>query len=284
MLKSSLQIAKIQMKKLLHQPRILFCLILLFIILDYFLAGMRDFCSETGYQVTMWGTLVLIINDPNCSCLLTMLFAFIICDLPGRDKAEPYIYQRCGTRAWIIGKIITVVLISLLYLMAITGCLLIVLNKHLTFHLVWDKILKTLARTNAAEGFDINLYVSSKIIGKYTVGSALILSYGLYFFLLLFLGWWALVLNLWSEKAVGNIVIVGLALLSRELGGLIMSYAFLKFSPCSWASLNAIGDGIVDIRPTIAYSISALSIGCVFALSILISAKKLVSKYICDSF
>ncbi len=50
---SAVQVAKIHILKNLRSPRTLFALMLLVIILDYYLAGLRDLCAAVGYKVSV---------------------------------------------------------------------------------------------------------------------------------------------------------------------------------------------------------------------------------------
>lgn len=279
MLKTACCVAGIQLSKSIRRTRTICAFILLIIVSDYYLRGVRDVCAASGYSVSLWGIIALFMSAPNSACLLTMLFAMITCDLPGKDEAEPYVFIRSGLNGWIYGKIIAAVLYGILFTLIVSLSCLIVLNQYCSFEPNWDKVLYTLTRTDAVETYDIQLYISAKLIGKYSASSAYLYSMGLNALLYSFLAVWELTLNTFTGKTMGNIIVVGLAYLNQELGGFDLSYEYLKYSPCSWASLEAISDGTLSFRPTIVYSISAMLIGITAAVFVLTVARKKISVY-----
>ncbi len=279
MLKTAYCVAGIQLSKNIRRARTICACILLIIVSDYYLRGIRDFCAASGYSVSLWGVVALFMSAPNSACLLTMLFAMITCDLPGRDEAEPYVFIRSGLNGWVYGKIMAAVMYGMLFTLIVSLSCMLVLNQYCSFELDWGKVLYTLTRTDAIETYDIRLYISSKVIGKYSASIAYLYGIGLNALLYSLLGVWELTLNTCTGKTIGNIIVIGLAYLNQELGSFDLSYEYLKYSPCSWASLEALNDGTLSFRPTMAYSISAMLIGIVAAVLVLTVARKKISVY-----
>lgn len=276
---SAVQVAKIHILKNLRSPRTLFALMLLVIILDYYLAGLRDMCAAVGYKVSVWEALVLIFNGQDSRCILFILFALFLCDLPGRDGAEPYVYQRCGGGRWLAGKMIAAALWGCLFVVvAALGCA-IVLNRYASLSLEWGKVIKTLTKTDAAAIFQVRLPISAKIIGLYTAGQAAHYTVLLNTLTCAMLAMWTLALNAWSRGAVGNLLVVALAILSNEIGGMVISLAFLKLSPCSWGSLQVIGDGTITFRPTLAFAVTATTSCLAAAIALLCATRKKIAIY-----
>lgn len=93
------------------------------------------------------------------------------------------------------------------------------------------------------------------------------------------LAMWTLALNAWSRGAVGNLLVVALAILSNEIGGMVISLAFLKLSPCSWGSLQVIGDGTITFRPTLAFAVTATTSCLAAAIALLCATRKKIAIY-----
>lgn len=279
MFRTAFRVASIHFEKNLRRIRTICGLLLLLIVTDYFIRGIRDVCAASGYKVSIWGVASLLMSAPNSACLNTMIFALITCDLPGRDESEPYVFIRSGAAGWIQGKIMAVFLYSVFYIVIICIDCLIVLNQFCEFNFDWGKILYTLTGTDAAKIYGVRLYISSKVIGKYSAIQAYLYGIGLYILLYSMLGMWVLAINTWTGRTTGNLLVIGLAYLNQELGGFDLSYSYLRYSPCSWASLEMLNDGTLSFRPTMTYSVAIMLAGTFIPAFLLTITRTKISVY-----
>lgn len=253
-------VASLYFIKRAKYPRIWVILISMVIYLDITLGDMPGFLQAFDVRISLWGLLTMLLSDPQTHCVLLILFSLWICDLPGWDDNEPYVLLRSGRFAWILGRALCVLAISVLYWVAVL-CITGVLAQRVALSNEWGAALRTLAETSASEVHRVHISFSSKVMAAYTPVQGFTISILLNLGFCVACGLISMVINFMTGRPVGAILVIAFALLDRAIGGLMISEFFYHFSPASLSSLEVLGKGYVATRPTLQYAVTCYALG-----------------------
>lgn len=254
MFKRAIGVCGISLKKNLRHPRMILIAILLFIFLDYTLHGIYNFCASYGVKVSLWELLAQMFSNANVQGCLILFFAFMITDLPGIDSSEQYILIRSGKWAWIAGKMLTVTILAMIWMILI-GIYTCVIVRHIDFSMQWSNAMITLAKTDAYNSFSIRMLFSNKVIHNFDLPAAVLTALALNYALVVVGGIWALLLNFVTYRPTGSFALAVAAFISMSIGGLLATGYIYRFSPVSLAQLSVVNGGIEDAYPTLQYAI-----------------------------
>lgn len=264
--------------KSLRHPRTILLLILLYIFMDYNLGGIRNFCRDFDVKVSLFEMLAQVFSSAKVQGGLILFFAFLITDLPGTDLNEQYILVRSGKLAWIVGKLGSVLILSLIWLLIIVVYLAVIVQR-LDLSAKWSRAMFTLAQTDAGSNYSVRMTFENKVIINYPLSQAAVLSVGLNWALVLVGGIWALLLNFISRRPVGSFLLSAAAFISMSIGGILTSGSIYRVSPVSLALLSVVNGGIEEAYPSLEYSIAFYGIAAFLGLGAVFLSVNLMKDY-----
>ena len=125
----------------------------------------------------------------------------------------------------------------------------LVLAPNLQFANTWGSLWNTIAQTDAAMEFNMNLTVPYYIISRYSPLEAMIVQFILGFFVISFIGFLFFFLNLYFGRKTGVVVVSIMILFTIRISS-FPEWVFWIF-PTAWANLNWMHQEIDGMHPTL---------------------------------
>ncbi len=269
----------INFRKWLSNPRIKIILLLVALMINNYLRGIRSFTNAVQVSVTPW-SLPFLMTTFNSLIIIMLGFIFFYCDAPFLDEQQPYLIIRVGRNRFIGAQILYIILSSLVYTVFVFAITILCSLPRIEFSLKWGKIFKTLALTDAAAQFGVILSVPDSLMLHYSPIKAILVELLLIWLIGSFLGLMILVLNIHFPRIIG----VGCASLFVFLDMFAdfyrISHGYTSnliyfFSPVSWANLTVLQSGPSELQPSLPYAFTALLLLIInFLIIALVSFKK----------
>src|SRR5699024_10050642 len=170
------------------------------------------------------------------ACLIILLFS----DAPFADRHMPFLIIRSGRRNWIIGQLLYIVVASFVFTIFILFISVLVLIPNVQLSTDWGIILKSLA-VNTEIIPSVTIFPDERILTIFSVLEAMLISFGLFWLVSIFIGVLIFCFNIVVGKMSGLVasgVFIFISFFSIVHGRLILGDWISYFSPISWMSMS----------------------------------------------
>lgn len=223
---------------------------ILWIIEDMMLHQIVVLGIETGEKI---GPAAYVFLQSSSGFLLIFYLEIMVfyADVPFTNSDQLYVVLRSGKKRWYLDQVVYILISSLVILLSAFFFCLIRLAPILKINWVWDRILGTLALTDAGQQFDVVFRVPYKILNRYEPIEALVYS--------ILVGWGVICL-------IGMLMLNISLLRNRKIAMIAMTVMILIFGiqnyyptwvqyfvPLSWVQITELGVRYSEFAPTEAY-------------------------------
>jgi len=257
-----------------YNPKYYTIAILAVLWMHFIVGSLSSFTNSVGVNATPW-VFPFLFSQRYTPMLLMIGIIVIFSDAPFINLSTPYELIRSGKRNWVKAQISYVVFTSFIWVVFLFIVSILCLLPNLDFSWEWGKVYRTLAQTNAAAEFSVNLAVSYDIILGFTPIQATIYSFVLVFLEMTFLG---MLIFTFSAVFSRSIALFTSFILAFMPAGLALSGmpAFYYFTPTAWSDLLLFVPGNSLDYPPLNYCILFLTISIIvlIIISIILAPKK----------
>lgn len=161
-------------RRLLNKRNLLLAL-LLFLLINIYLAPIKDFSEVADCKVSPW-IYPFLITDANFLLLFMAGIIYYFSTVPFMKRWNSYYLLREGRNKWLLGQIKYIVLSA--YTITILSILLswIALLPRLKYENGWGKVIFTLGKSNVGEDYGLFWKISVQYISKHTAVEAMLCS------------------------------------------------------------------------------------------------------------
>lgn len=206
--------------------------------------GIRAFSQAVDIPAAPW--VYPFLTGDWYIALMELLGAILLfCDAPFMNWGTPYLFIRCGRRAWFLGQVLYVLTAAALYQLFIALSAALLLLPRVMWTGDWGKVLGTLAQTN--RGLAYGVMLSDVVVRCLSPAQAMALSLLLGWMVTALFGMVIFAVNLLLPRMWGAVAASLLALVmpfSLNASGRALTY----FSPGGWMCLN-----LIDLTGTSPY-------------------------------
>lgn len=240
--------------KLLHRRifniKNLILLGILWITEDMMLQQVIAIGMETGEKIT---PAVYVFLQSYAGFLLILFLEVMIfyADVPFISHEQFYVVLRTGKKRWYLDHMIYIIVSSLIILLTAVFLCIVRSIFIIKFSLSWDRILGTLALTNAGQQFDVVIPVPYKILNRYdpieAMGYSLLVGWGI----LCFIGMFMFVISLIRNRKEAVIITTIMILIFG-----IQEYypPWVRYIvPLSWMQVTELGVRYSEFSPSQRY-------------------------------
>lgn len=241
------------------------------------LHGMADLARFFHSKVTPW-VLPFLLCSANRFIPVMFLFLLLISDAPFRTKQQRLVMLRTGKRAWIVGQLIYLILLSVGF------AIMLWIFSWVWYlpELIWDRSWGSMLLT-ASQGIDPGLFGVFLNFGYRVMKNTVPISVSLWCSVVMILVCYMLgvimtICNLWMGKGIGAAVtstLVGISLIPQyfTLGSGIIKMT-IWISPVSWMDRTLMGNSAQNL-PSYAFGIwMPLLISLVLSLFLILTIGK----------
>lgn len=257
------QVAKNGIYRTLTHGRFYFALFVNFILIKQLTDCIRNFSEAVGINASPW-LFPFFMQQSYIQFLFLAGATLLFCDAPFIEEGSSFEMIRAGKKKWLAGKLLYMLILSVLYTAAIMLLTIFLLFPRISFQNKWGKVLGTLAQTNAAAVFG-NDYISLdyKIILKYQPIEAMVFSFLMAVCVCFIVGLCVLIINLCFKKVPGALGGIAVALMSYFQKNFSNLYAMSFFSPASWMDIALWDRKITLSYPSVNYMVTFLTLSIV---------------------
>lgn len=234
----------------LFRIKTLLLLGILWITEDMMLSQMVVFGTATG-EKTIPAVYVFLQTYSGFLLLWFLEILVFYADVPFMTGEQLYIVQRSGKKRWYLDQIVYIAVSSFLAEMTAFGLCLLRLLPILKWETSWDRILGTLALTDAGRQYEIVLNVPYKILNRYGPAEALMYSLLTGWGVICFIGMFMFSVSLMQSRKTAiilmTVMVLGFGL--QEYYPVWVRYLF----PLSWAQISELGVRYSEFAPTQRY-------------------------------
>lgn len=172
-------------------------------------------------------------------------------DVPFTNHEQMYVVLRTGKIRWYLNQTAYIVSSSILLVFSAFFICLIRLSPILHFCLSWDRVLGTLALTDAGRQFDVVIPIPYKILNRYEPVGALAYSLLVGWGVVCFIGLFMLCISLFRSRKTAIIIITAMILLFG-----IQNYypVWVRYLiPLSWMQIAELGVRYSEFAPSEGY-------------------------------
>ena len=251
---------KFQLKILHHRMFTLKTAILLGVLWnteDMMLRQIVALGKETGEKIIPAAYVFLQSSSGFLLIFFLEIMVFYI-GVPFTTNDQLYVFLRSGKSKWYLNQVVYIVVSSLMILVTAFLFCVIRLMPILKFSWSWDRILGTLALTDAGQQFGIVVQVPYKILNRYEPAEAVIYSVLIGWGVICLIGMLMFSISLvWNRRVV--IIIMTVMIL---LFGIQRYYpAWVRYLvPLSWVQITELGVRYSEFAPTQKYVCTMLPI------------------------
>ncbi|WP_422659488.1 hypothetical protein ACK8P5_02830 [Paenibacillus sp. EC2-1] len=236
-------------------------------------AWISDYASAVGVNVTPW-VFPYLLTMPIIFMIYGVLTTLLFSDAPFTDSHTPFLMVRTSRRNWVLGQLLYILITSFLYTAFFVLMSMVVLIPNLKFSLDWGAVLKTLAYdpgSPAKYNIESYSYIKDPVISMFSAMEAMLISFGLFWLVSLFMGVLIFCFNVVLGRLSGLIaagVFTCIAYFAVYVGKLSFGNMVYYISPLSWTSMFYLDWGNTSSMPTPLYAISCL-FGAIVLMSII---------------
>ena len=241
-------ISLMQLRKWIKKPEVYMTMICLGIFTFSRVLSIRTMIQATGVHATPY-LFPFLFADSYMEFFILTGCAILFVEAPFWSENQISVFVRVGRSAWFLGQIYYIFLASFFYLAGVLGISIFILAPDLQFTNTWGILWNTIAQTDAAIAFDMNLTVPYYIISRYSPLEAMIVQFFLGFLVIAFIGFLFFLLNLNLGRKTG-VVIVSIMILFTIRISSFPEWIFWV-CPTAWANLNWMHQEVDRISPTL---------------------------------
>jgi hypothetical protein len=231
-----------------------------------------NLAQSVNESVNPW-IMPFIMSDDYMIIILFICAVVLFCDAPFIDEQQPYVIIRSDKICWALGQILYVVLSGLIFAVFIFISVCINLIGVINFSSDWGKIIGTLAQTNAGTQFNSYISFDYSIMVNYSSIEATFITILLVWAVSVFLGLLMFLINTHLNNIIGPVVAFVLVLAQYFLP-IIRVDVLYYFSPVSWVNLKNIDIKGISIYPNFEYISTALCIGIITLIILIVFSYK----------
>lgn len=250
-----------QMKKTLKTSRFFILLLLLAVYFYLNEEGIRNFCSSVQVKASPY-IFPFLTNEWICQMFLSGGFLWVAMPLGSREEESAFIRFRCGEKCWDLGNCLAVIGMAVFYTAVLWVLSAVVLIPHLEFSVSWGKIWRTLALTDAAWQYGIQLETNAFIVEQFAPIMATALSFILQVLCISWMGLLLYVVNRQTRSVAGFYLAVAFVFLDTMLFNTFLE-SFYPLSPVSLVRLGNYSKAMLQYGVTLEGGISFYLIGIV---------------------
>lgn len=241
--------------------RMVSVLLLTVLSMDAFLAGLREYCYDTGVMLSQWGFALLWTNKYVVLSFL-LIYIYAVSNLPLDRERERYSIARMGGSRWVVAQGVYLASFGWIYAVLLMLLQNLFLLPVLEWSGGWGKGWSALADSSVIPGYDIYVSVPYQVISNYTPLEANVLVLGILGFLLGMFGMLIFWQNFYSRFAGAG---AGSFLIFWGLTAVRIK-KMLPYSPVNWIQLRFHYSILNPDWPKPGYIVSVLLLLTLFAL------------------
>lgn len=179
-------ISFMQLRKWIKKPEVYMTMICLGIFTFSRVLPIHTMIEATGVNATPY-LFPFLFSDSYMGFFILVGCAILFVEAPFWSEDQTIVLVRVGRHAWFLGQIYYVLFASFVYLVGVLIISILILAPDLQFANTWGSLWNTIAQTNAAMEFDMNLTVPYYIISRYSPLEAMIVQFILGFLVISFI-------------------------------------------------------------------------------------------------
>ena len=229
------------LRRLVCKPRFYVALLLTAGSLLLIFQNVPAFLRENSLTVQAAEPFLLVTVNRLSQLLLVLSFLLLCGDAPFFHAGMEIVFARTNKRRWLCAQILTVFAVTALWLLFALAVSILFFLPRVSFSNEWSVYLKTAARMRfgsiavGLRGVDAGMGLLQN--GKPWLVFAVSFLYNLLLFG--FCGVWAVLLNLYTKRSYGSLLIVSFCALRLALGSLYPIPALERVSPMNLTDLRA---------------------------------------------
>lgn len=269
----ALRISIYNFRKTISSIRILAVLLMIACFIIQNMEAVVEFSSLVKIRVTPYA-FPHMVNDYICQLVIMAGGVILFCNAPFEDEGYFYMLPRAGKMSWTLGQVMSIVGISLFYVLFLLGMTLLPIIGNVDFGNEWGKIWGTFAKTDAGIQVGLLFQVTEYMISHYNARYALLISVLLEWWCVSWIGLLIYFFNKLTGKAIGTCMGAFCVLLDICISNDWMAWAN-RFSPITLAQLNSYTGYNLKYHITFEYGVSFFLIGMILltGLSVLANYK-----------
>lgn len=264
--------ARVNIMKWSVTPRIYTIAAIIVAFSIWIFAWISDYASAVGVNVTPW-VFPYLLTMPIIFIVYGVLTTLLFSDAPFTDSHTPFLMVRMSRRNWVLGQLLYILITSFLYTAFFVLMSMVVLIPNLKFSTDWGAVLKTLAYDpNSPDKYNIESYsfIKDPVISMFTAMEAMLISFGLFWLVSLFIGVLIFCFNVVFGRLSGLIaagVFTFISYFAAYVGYFSHGSIIYYISPLSWTSMFNLDWSNTSSMPTPLYAVSCL-LGAIVLMSI----------------
>lgn len=228
---------------------------LLWLAVDMMLQQVVEFGLAIAERTTPFVYVFLLSN--NGFLLLFFLEVVVFyADVPFINQEQLYIILRMGKGKWYLKQAFYIIESSFIIIIISFFLCLVRLTPILKFQLSWDRVLGTLALTDAGQQFSVLLSIPYKILNRYEPAEAFLYSILVGWGVLAFIGMFMFCVSLYWSRRTAVITMTAMILLFGIQDYYTTWCRYLL--PLSWVQITELGVRYSEFAPTQNYVIRML--------------------------
>ena len=279
-LKMMLLCTNVNFRKWDVNPRVYTLAVAIIAFLAYHSFGLSQFAADKGVGITPW--IFPHLTTPPVMQVFACLTVLLFCDAPFTDKHMPFLVVRTGRRNWVIGQLLYIILASFIYTAFICVVSIVVLIPNVQFAGDWGILLNSMGADPRMAPSNVTVFVNGEIVTMFSAIEAMLISFGLFWLVSVFIGVLIFFFNIWIEKMSGIIaagVFIFLSFFSMNHGRLLLGDWLLYITPVSWMNMSSVNfnySEMAAILPSPTYVVISLfgAIVVMGSISVFVFCKK----------
>lgn len=238
---------------------------MIWIMSDSITSNLVTFCETTSEKTTP-AVYAFIQSSPLFFSLYLLGVLCLFSDVPFCGRDQLYLLLREGRKKWYWRQVRYLFFGSFAAMLTAVSVCLVQLRAWLKVTAQWDRVLGTLAYTDAGRGFEMRFGVPGRVLAHYSPGEtfwqAILIGLGVTFFLSVFLFTVSLCVSRKAAMAAASAMVLMCSL--HKYYPTWMNFA----SPVSWIRTTALGMVYMDHAPGLSWVAAALPIVILFCVGI----------------
>jgi len=264
-------ICYLQLRKWVKKPEIYAVLICISIFMYSKVIPIKEMIMDTGVRATPF-LFPFLFSDPYMGFFILIGSIVAFADAPFWDISQSTSLVRVGRSSWIVGQLLYLLTASIIYILFVFLVSILLMYPSLILENEWGSIWQTLAQTDAAILYKIELAVPYSIICNYTPLQAVGVEFLMGTLVSFFIGILIFTINFNFNKKAGVGIASFLVLLAIRASS--MHPWVIRVLPTYWVRISALPKEKVGIRPTISGAII-----CLITINILLIVIILIRAY-----
>lgn len=235
------------------QMRLLIFILIQFFIIHYYSSPIKRFLILADYPVTPWIAPFMMLNV-YFLFIYGITVIYFYSNVPFMQYSQMYQLVRLGRKKWGIEKIIRIWMSAVALATIELFLSILPLVPRLELSKDWGKVIYTLAMTDAASQFNINIFFPYDIVSSFTPIKAMLLIWGILILVTGLIGMVMFSFSLLFSRTLGIVIATIIAILPIVFFNIHYQLGWIVyFSPLSWLNLSLLHGKISKIYPNIWY-------------------------------